>query len=335
MPGKTFHCRRGVSHGDPFSPLLFAITADILQVIINDGAQRGLLNRSIPLQYTSDFPILHYANDTFIILEGCSTQLSTLKDLLNSFSLATGLKVNFGKSMLVPINMTEENTEQLASEFRCTVGSFLFTYLGLPLGLSKPKVADFLPLVTRCERRLASTSTLLSLTGRLQLTNSVFSALPTFYMCTFKLHKTVIKQVDKYRKHCLWRGTDLIAKSSPKSAWEIVCIPKKEGGLGVINLRVQNEALLLKNLHKFYNRLDIPWVHLIWEKLYSNGNLPRWRRKGSFWWRDILKLLDQFKGLAVVSIKDGKTCSFWHDLWGGRIPAHSYQSSFLLPKTQQ
>jgi hypothetical protein len=125
--------------------------------------------------------------------------------------------------------------------------------------------------------------------------------------------------VDKYRKHCLWRGTDLIAKSPPKSAWEIVCIPKKEGGLGVINLRVQNEALLLKNLHKFYNKLDIPWVHLIWEKLYSNGNLPGWRRKGSFWWRDILQLLDQFKGLAAVSIKDGKTCFLWHDLWGGGV----------------
>lgn len=41
---------------------------------------------------------------------------------------------------------------------------------------------------------------------------------------------------------------------------------KEEEGLGVLNLRTQNEALLLKNLHKFSNREDIPWVHLIWQK---------------------------------------------------------------------
>ena len=151
--------------------------------------------------------------------------------------------------MLVPINMSVEEAEVLASDFGCIVGSFPFTYLGLHLGLSKPKIADFLPLVSRCERRLICTSTLLSQAGRLQLTNSVFSALPTFFMCTFKLHKTVIKQVDKYKKHCLWKGADLNAKNTPKAAWEMVTLPKKEGGLGVLNFRIQNEALLLKNLH--------------------------------------------------------------------------------------
>jgi hypothetical protein len=44
----------------------------------------------------------------------------------------------------------------------------------------------------------------------------------------------------------------------------MVCLPKAEGGLGVLKLQTQNEALLLKNLHKFFNRLDIPWVLLIW-----------------------------------------------------------------------
>jgi hypothetical protein len=33
----------------------------------------------------------------------------------------------------------------------------------------------------------------------------------------------------------------------------MVLEPKSKGGLGVINLRLQNDALLLKQLHKFYN----------------------------------------------------------------------------------
>jgi len=165
--------------------------------------------------------------------------------------------------MLVPINMEPAYSQSLAQSFGCSLGSLPFTYLGLPLSLCKPKVADFWPLVSRCEQRLANTLIFLSQAGRVQLTNAVFSALPAYYMCTFMLHKTMIKQIDKFRKHCLWRGADLNAKSPPKATWHMVCLPKSEGGLGVINLTTQIEALLLKILHKFFNRLDIPWVNLI------------------------------------------------------------------------
>ena len=130
-----------------------------------------------------------------------------------------------------------------------------------------------MPLVNRCERRLVSTSAFLSQAGRLEITNSIFTALPVYYMSTFSLHKTVIKQIDKYRKHCLWRGADINAKNPPKAAWELVCLPKKEGGLGVLNLRTQNEALLLKNLHKFFNKANFPWLHLIWDNYYTNNEL--------------------------------------------------------------
>lgn len=41
-------------------------------------------------------------------MEGCTSQLETLKGILNTFTLATGLKVNFSKSMMVPINLSEE-----------------------------------------------------------------------------------------------------------------------------------------------------------------------------------------------------------------------------------
>jgi len=82
------------------------------------------------------------------------------------------------------------------------------------------------------------------------------------------LPQTVIDQIDKYRKYCLWRGSDINARSSPKVAWSMVCLPKEEGDLGVLNLKTQNEALLLKNMHKFYNKVDTPWVHLVWDKHY-------------------------------------------------------------------
>jgi hypothetical protein len=88
----------------------------------------------------------------------------------------------------------------------------------------------------------------------------------------------------------------------------MVCIPK-EGGLGVIDLKKHNEALL-KNLDKFFNHKDIPWVSLIWEKHYTNGKLPSHTKKGSFWWRDILKLIDCFKAFTSIQIQNGESCLF-------------------------
>lgn len=90
---------------------------------------------------------------------------------------------------------------------------------------------------------------------------------------------------------------------------------KEDGGLGVLDLKSQNEALLLKIFHKFYNRADIPWVHLMWEKYYANGKLPNHVKKGSFWWKDVLKLLDKFKGMVSVSVADGASCLLWFDCW--------------------
>jgi hypothetical protein len=61
----------------------------------------------------------------------------------------------------------------------------------------------------------------------------------------------------------MWCNSDCNAKSKPMIAWRKCTRPKRNGGVGVINLRSQNTALLLKNLDKFYNRRNIPWVNLI------------------------------------------------------------------------
>jgi hypothetical protein len=60
----------------------------------------------------------------------------------------------------------------------------------------------------------------------------------------------------------------------------MVCAPKKQGGLGVLDLQTHNEALLLKFLHKFFTKADVPWVKLVWSNYYSSGRLPRQQKKG-------------------------------------------------------
>jgi hypothetical protein len=153
-------------------------------------------------------------------------------------------------------------------------------------------------------------------------------------MCSLELPKTVIKQIDKFRKNCLWQGGEINARKPPKAAWKMVCVAKKDGGLGVLDIEKQNQALMLKNLHKFFNRMDIPWVGLVWEKHYANGKLPSHIRKGSFWWRDSLKLLQKFKDCTSVVIEDGKSCFFWTDNWCHQTPASLAPELFSFAKNK-
>ena len=76
-----------------------------------------------------------------------SVQLSALKKALEDFSKSTGLYVNFHKSCMLPINVSDEEIAQLAQSFGCAVGTMPFTYLGLPLGTTRPRIQDLTPLV--------------------------------------------------------------------------------------------------------------------------------------------------------------------------------------------
>jgi hypothetical protein len=102
--------------------------------------------------------------------------LQTLKAHLNTFAEPTRLKVNYQKSNIYPINVEAEKMEILANTFDYQICTYPFTYLALPMGLGKPKVEDFMPLVQRIEKILLSASTFLNQAGRL-VRNQVISSL--------------------------------------------------------------------------------------------------------------------------------------------------------------
>jgi hypothetical protein len=95
-------------------------------------------------------------------MEACPQQFFVLKACLNIFADSTGLKVNYSKSSVVPINLDPDRLNHLVATFNCVAGSFSFTYLGLPLSNTKPTIQECLPLVHRVERRFISTAMFLT-----------------------------------------------------------------------------------------------------------------------------------------------------------------------------
>jgi hypothetical protein len=80
----------------------------------------------------------------------------------------------------------------------------------------------------------------------------------------------IIAQMNKIIMQCLWSNRDTELKGKSLAAWEMICKPKEKGGLGIMDFQKQNKALLIKHLHNFFNKKDIPWVNLVWN-YYPNG----------------------------------------------------------------
>jgi hypothetical protein len=91
-------------------------------------------------------------------MKASEEELLHLREILEGLSSSTGLRLNFNKSCMVPLNTLHEQANALATAFGCQLGALPFTYLGLPLGTTKPRIVEFAPLINQMERRLRPSS---------------------------------------------------------------------------------------------------------------------------------------------------------------------------------
>lgn len=61
------------------------------------------------------------------------------------------------------------------------------------------------------------------------------------FLCNLSLSAGIIKQLERIMRQCLWRGNSDTPEQS-LAAWPLVCRPKENGGMGIINLSIQNTS---------------------------------------------------------------------------------------------
>jgi hypothetical protein len=114
-----------------------------------------------------------------------------------------------------------EQAQILAQSFGCKVESLPFTYLGLPLGTTRPSVNDLMPLVTRLDKRLSDISSLMTYTGRLTLLNYVINSLPMFTICSLKVPITIFIHFEKSRRQFLWADKEVKVQGRRLANWDM------------------------------------------------------------------------------------------------------------------
>jgi hypothetical protein len=66
------------------------------------------------------------------------------------------MRINYHKSEMIPINISNEESQKIAIIFSCPIGDFPMKYLGVPLHHDKLRREDIQPLADNIINRIAS-----------------------------------------------------------------------------------------------------------------------------------------------------------------------------------
>jgi len=306
------------------SSYLFLLVADVLQALIKQDA-----SVHHPLDHSATCSVLQYADDTLLLLRGEVEDVQHLKRLLDQFSAATGLLINYHKSTAVPLHMDARALPLCIATLGCRQEGFPQTYLGLPLSCEKLKLTAFDPYICKTDRYLASwQASFLNPMGRTVLINAVLDGHLSYIMMSVALPPGVIAKIDKRRRGFLWTGDGESTGANCLIAWDRVRQCRSNGGLGIRDLAVQNICLLLKLLHRMHVGEQSSWA--AWVRQHTclatlSGDL-----QGPHW-ESLRSLLPLYQAITTVTVGDGQATSFCQDVWlndeclSDRFPAlHSH-----------
>ncbi|GJY97428.1 reverse transcriptase domain, reverse transcriptase zinc-binding domain protein [Tanacetum coccineum] len=185
-------------------------------------------------------------------------------------------------------------------------GKLSVKYLGVPLVSSRLRIRDCNELVDRVQLRIQDwKNKSLLIAGRLQLIQSLM-------------------------RQFLWSNGSS-GKSKSKVAWEVVCLPKNEGGLGIRRLECFNSALMTSHVWKLLTLKESLWVKWIHEYKLKGRN---------FWyiplvWRNHHGIPKKFTVSQVwmdIRYRDSKV-SWYNMVWFPYcIPRHAFNLWLIVRK---
>ena len=130
-----FRLGRGCRQGDPISPYLFILCAEILSIRLrNNKNLKGINIDNVELKSSQ------YADDATAFLDGSKASLEKTLQELDTFANISGLKTNFDKTQVIWIGVKKYSTDAIKTRWKLSWGTTRFKLLGITFDVDLDKM---------------------------------------------------------------------------------------------------------------------------------------------------------------------------------------------------
>lgn len=314
-PSGYFQSSKGLRQGDPISPYLFLLAMEVFSSLLKSRFNQGYISFH-PKASGISLSHLMFADDVMIFFDGSEASLHGINEALDDFASWSGLHINREKTQLFHAGL-DPLQDTAISRHGFPVASLPIRYFGLPLMHRKLRISEYEPLLSQIARKFKGWAVkTLSFAGRTQLIASVIYGTVNFWISTFVLPKGCLKRIESLCSRFLWSGS-IDGSTGAKVAWATVCLPKKEGGLGLCRLTSWNSTLCLRFVWILFSGQSSLWAQ--WHKFHNIKNNSFWEltesSRDSWTWKEILRLRPVAEQFVKAVVGSGDLVSFWFDSW--------------------
>jgi hypothetical protein len=137
----------GLHQGDPLSPCLYIICSEGLTSYICNFESRGLLHGVRICRESPYISYLLFVDDNFLFCKASSSEVTTLKHIMETYEEVSGQAINYKKSAITYIRNTKASCCILINNWLGVIESIGHDkYLSLPfmIGRDKKSIISFI-----------------------------------------------------------------------------------------------------------------------------------------------------------------------------------------------
>nr|GEU87517.1 hypothetical protein [Tanacetum cinerariifolium] len=217
-----------------------------------------------------------------------------IMEFLEEFKRASGLVPSLPKSTTYFCNVMNHVKIAILNIMTFSEGKLPVIYLGIPLILTRLFNRDCKCLVEKAKNKIHDwKNKSLSFTGRLQLCKFVISSMHVYWASVLMISTGILLDIEQLIRGFLWCNGELKCGKA-KVAWNNICLPKIERGLGICSLELFNIALKTTHIWNIVSNKESLWVR--WVHTY--------KLKGRSFWGVPLKCDVSWGWLKLLQIRD-------------------------------